>query len=736
MTVIGSATLELLGDSAQFRQEMDRAKAVTVKFGQDLQNIGGMLTKAVSLPLLAVGTGAVIAATKMDTLKRALVAVAGSTEAADRQLVDLKEAAKLPGLGFAEAIEGSVRLQAVGVEAGRATRLLKAFGNAIATTGGGKTELQRVTVQLGQLSAKGKILAQDLRPIIEAAPAVGRALREAFGTVDAQEIEELGLTTDQFLDRLVSQLERLPAVTGGPKNAFENLKDSLLQAGDAVGRIMLPTVTRLTELLTQLLESIASLDPKFLKFAVTLGIVAAAIGPLLTVAGRLTTVLGLMGIVVSPVGVIVTGIAAVLAGLGLWKLATQGQTAAQAQLNTALDDFRLVLSKVGPGKQIETARAFYAAIESDLKKQERRLGVLRALHSKLPPIGRAGFDEWVKQNEAIEAQQRLVNDLRGRLEAVGQTVDQLSPLPTPKPIGDGEKDNRVQETRNAIEAAYQALQREGIALTTRLQTPIEQRNAAIAEANILLTAGTISEETHTRALKAAQDAYFQTTEAGQRWVGLLNAQQQILLAIQSPMQTYMEQVNQLLQVFFAGLLTIEEFGLYLDVITERFRAATSEGQRMGNTVAEAGVQMATSFADFAASGTQSFHEFTQAVLRDIARMIARFLVLKAVAGFLTAINPAAGAAFSAAAGFGRRASGGPVRPGQPYMVGERGRELFVPDTAGRIVANNAMGGTLRLDTSSLPARPGTLSPEALATEDWWRRAYSHLKLDYDERGGL
>lgn len=39
-----------------------------------------------------------------------------------------------------------------------------------------------------------------------------------------------------------------------------------------------------------------------------------------------------------------------------------------------------------------------------------------------------------------------------------------------------------------------------------------------------------------------------------------------------------------------------------------------------------------------------------------------------------------------------RASGGPVAAGRPYMVGERGAELFVPAQAGRIVPNQALAG--------------------------------------------
>ena len=48
-----------------------------------------------------------------------------------------------------------------------------------------------------------------------------------------------------------------------------------------------------------------------------------------------------------------------------------------------------------------------------------------------------------------------------------------------------------------------------------------------------------------------------------------------------------------------------------------------------------------------------------------------------------------------ALGGGFRANGGPVRTGESYMVGERGPEIFTPNTSGNIISNeemNAMGG--------------------------------------------
>lgn len=58
---------------------------------------------------------------------------------------------------------------------------------------------------------------------------------------------------------------------------------------------------------------------------------------------------------------------------------------------------------------------------------------------------------------------------------------------------------------------------------------------------------------------------------------------------------------------------------------------------------------------------------------------------------VTAPMAATIAGLSAAAA-GARASGGPVMGDTPYLVGERGAELFVPNTSGAIVPNHKLGG--------------------------------------------
>ncbi len=57
-----------------------------------------------------------------------------------------------------------------------------------------------------------------------------------------------------------------------------------------------------------------------------------------------------------------------------------------------------------------------------------------------------------------------------------------------------------------------------------------------------------------------------------------------------------------------------------------------------------------------------------------------------------------------------KAAGGPVQAGQPYMVGERRPELFIPSTSGRIVPRPQSGGAITLSpTYSIDARGSQMS---------------------------
>ena len=60
-----------------------------------------------------------------------------------------------------------------------------------------------------------------------------------------------------------------------------------------------------------------------------------------------------------------------------------------------------------------------------------------------------------------------------------------------------------------------------------------------------------------------------------------------------------------------------------------------------------------------------------------------------------------------------RATGGPVSPGRGYLVGERGPELFVPTSAGRVEPQTASRGRDVRVSINVSAPPGGGAPQAL-----------------------
>jgi tape measure domain-containing protein len=164
-----------------------------------------------------------------DGLVRGLKTLEGSAEDTANRLKVLREVAKAPGLGFEEAVRGDIRLRSVGISADLSGKALKAFGNAIATVGGGKSDLDGVILALGQIQSKGSIAAEEINQINERIPQVRAAMKAAFGTADAEALGKAGLTTTQFIEQLVAELGKLPQVTGGAQNALDNYDDSWKQ---------------------------------------------------------------------------------------------------------------------------------------------------------------------------------------------------------------------------------------------------------------------------------------------------------------------------------------------------------------------------------------------------------------------------------------------------------------------------------------------------------------------------
>jgi tape measure domain-containing protein len=237
--------------------------AVQNVLGFIMSAVGAVVSGISTVATAALGVTAAIAgfsglalnaAADMDSLKRGLLAVAGSGAEVEKQLARLEAVAKLPGLGLREAIQGSINLQAAGFSAGLAEKALMGFGNALATVGKGKADLEGVIMALGQIASKGQVSAEEINQIAERVPQIRKIMQAAFGTANTEELQKRGISSMDFVKAIVAELGKLPKVTGGIRTAFENLQDSVFRTMSTIGTVIAERVLPVFDAISEFLE--------------------------------------------------------------------------------------------------------------------------------------------------------------------------------------------------------------------------------------------------------------------------------------------------------------------------------------------------------------------------------------------------------------------------------------------------------------------------------------------------
>lgn len=127
-----------------------------------------------------------------------------------------------------------------------------------------------------------------------------------------------------------------------------------------------------------------------------------------------------------------------------------------------------------------------------------------------------------------------------------------------------------------------------------------------------------------------------------------------------------------------------------------------------------------SLARAARSGRVSLEGLARSLVSDLSRLAIDSLVRRPLEALLTG---AVAAPFG-----GARAEGGPVAAGRPYLVGERGPELFTPSVSGSI------GGRMRAPVNVSITLPGVTDAESFRASQTQIAASLARVLARAERG--
>jgi hypothetical protein len=152
----------------------------------------------------------------------------------------------------------------------------------------------------------------------------------------------------------------------------------------------------------------------------------------------------------------------------------------------------------------------------------------------------------------------------------------------------------------------------------------------------------------------------------------------------------------------------------LNVQIEQLNEVKDATKEVDDFARDMGLTFTSAFEDAAIKG-EGLRDVVNALGKDLARVVWRKTVTEPLG------NAVSGAVKSSGIGdfFGNffgggRASGGPVNPGQFYVVGEKGPEILMPKTAGTVIPNGAStgGGIVINQNYTIDARGADAGVEA------------------------
>jgi hypothetical protein len=319
----------------------------------------------------------------------------------------------------------------------------------------------------------------------------------------------------------------------------------------------------------------------------------------------------------------------------------------------------------------EEARNLGVILDAQAIKQGREFADnMQRLDSIMGTLGKSIANLAIPKLNEFALKMMAINDVAKTEGGLFMTLLKLTNAAEKFGFGVGDKVTaRMEELRKSTEATTQALK-------------IQTNQTAII----------------TKSKKDQESVTERLTERNAGLVKLINE-------LKSPYQVLTDRIKELNDAYEAQGISLEMFqtGLMkandayedsLDKVTrnktalEEYKEATQDLNRNLQNVAVSGLQNLEDALLGVMTGTMSVKDAFKSMAISIINDLIRIQIQRSITGPL---SDALGSLFSGGqAPVTGKAIGGAVSAGSPYMVGERGPEMFIPNSSGAIVPNDKL----------------------------------------------
>lgn len=488
-------------DSAGFQRDAAAAAASLNRLGTAAgatgQQMGGLksglavgagfaaVTTAVTLAVAAFGSakGAVIDFNaQMQSAEGAFTGLLGSGQRARAFLGELQQFAATTPFEFPDVLKGAQRFLGMGVAAERVLPMMRDISTVVSAFGGTSESVNRVTVALSQMQARGRVAANDMNQLTEAGVPAWKMLADALNLPIAKvrELAEAGQISSDVMIEAIHKAANTPEMQAVAANmakswnaAFSNLQDGIRMFLAAGTRPLFDELTNVVGAIGTWL--VTSEEAKVLQAAL-----AAAVRGLVDGLKQLFAWAGMAGQALATLASAIPGIERLrsalggLSGGGAVEGVAAGMTtaaASAARLNAQIDANRAALTELP-----KQAAALTGRLEENEASMKRNAQAIRENEGALRGV-RAQAEEVKETYEAKAASVR--DEIEGITGAQAALKAQIADIKA----GYDAQTDALKGQQAAIEAQQQAVKRQADDIKTAYEGLAEPIEAALRTTN-------------------------------------------------------------------------------------------------------------------------------------------------------------------------------------------------------------------------------------------------------------
>ena len=436
---------DLRGVKAKFRNKFGELGAMSA-------NMGRNLTAGLTAPLVGLGAAAVKSAVDLEKLETSFISLTGGAKQAADMMANLNEFTAKTPFQIEGVAKAARQLIASGTGVEDVNDQLQFLGDIAATSG---VSIEEIAAIFAKVNAKGKVELENLNQLAERGIPIFDALAQATGLsadklgAGAVSVEQFNKTLSSFAEEggfAAGAMERLSETAAGK---FSTALDNLKLAGAELAQSLMPTIKDLIDRVTSLAQGFAALTERQKQVALTIGMVAAAAGPImLTVSALVKMRIAMAALNVAftatPIGALVTAAALLTGAMYALKKSvktTREETETFIVRTKELDKEQAILALNTKKRALETELAQLKQAQA-AEQAAARVGALGDKFDK--QIASGNVDKYGKQIDDTAAAISDLNDaIADATYGEGITIGG-SPLPTPTP-------KEVQTTKDLAE---------------------------------------------------------------------------------------------------------------------------------------------------------------------------------------------------------------------------------------------------------------------------------------------